>query len=377
MPRHIVYVSGTRADFGLMRSTLQQIDGDARTRLSVIATGMHLDPRHGNTMVEIEAAGLSIAALIALPEEAPSGAAMARGIGTMIGGMTDALETLAPDMVLLLGDRGEMLAGAIVASHLLIPTAHIAGGERSGTIDEPVRHAISKLATYHFVTTAESRDRLARMGEREDHIFVTGAPSLDDILSQPLPVRAEVVTRLGLPEGAEYLLTIFHPVLDTAAAAGEAMRTVIAALREIGMPVVVLMPNSDAGSDAVRAAIEEAAGEDWLFPKVHLARDLYIPALAHAAALVGNSSSGIVEAASFGTPVVNIGDRQSHRERNANVMDVTMDHAAIVAAVRNAIDHPRPAPTNIFGDGKSGARIADLVATLPIEGRQLVKLNSY
>ena len=159
--RRVRYISGTRADFGLMRRTLQAIQDHPALDLSVIATGMHLSPAHGETVREIEAAGLPISARVPFPLQPATGATMARGVGIMIPAFVDALEADRPDILLLLGDRGEMLAGAVAAIHLNIPIAHVCGGERSGTVDEPVRHAVSKLPHLHFTATEEARERLS------------------------------------------------------------------------------------------------------------------------------------------------------------------------------------------------------------------------
>ena len=179
--RKVCYITGTRADFGLMQSTLQRIQQSETLELSLIVTGMHLLPEYGLTVVQIEAANLPVAARVAVEDGLPTGALMARNVGRMLIGFVEALEKIDPDIVLVLGDRGEMLAGALAAIHLDIPVVHIHGGERSGTVDEPVRHAISKLAHFHFVATDESKTRLVRMGEAADRISVVGAPGLDDL----------------------------------------------------------------------------------------------------------------------------------------------------------------------------------------------------
>jgi GDP/UDP-N,N'-diacetylbacillosamine 2-epimerase (hydrolysing) len=378
LTRHIVYISGTRADFGLMRSTLWALDAAEDVRLSIVATGMHLDPAYGQTVNEIGAAGLTLAQTVNVSGGEPSGATMARDIGLMIGGFVDALTALSPDLVLLLGDRGEMLAGAIAAAHLNIPVAHVAGGDRSGTIDEPVRHAISKLSHIHLVTTEQSGERLVRMGERADCVHVVGAPSLDELLSRPVPDEEATRAAIGLHGNDPYLMLVFHPVLQDAARAGDDCRTIIDAILQSGLSAVALAPNSDAGSAAVRQELEATAAASGRFLlKTHLPRDLYVAALAHSAALVGNSSSGIVEAACFGVPVINIGPRQNFRERNANIIDVDFDANAISAAIRHGLQIGRFPIANIYGDGHSGPRIAQLLRTIELSPSLLHKVNSY
>ena len=256
--RRICYISGTRADFGLMQSTLQQIARVAD--LSVIATGMHLSATHGMTVNEIREAGLRIAAEVPVSMEPATGATMAHGIGVMIGAFVAAFETERPDIVLLLGDRGEMLGGAIAAIHLNIPVAHIHGGERSGTVDEPVRHAISKLSHIHFAATDGARDRLIAMGENAAHIHVSGAPGLDGLLEDARTSREDVAARYGLDSARPIALMVFHPVLQEAERAGDDARTMLGVLDIAAVQVIALMPNADAGSAGVRADLKERWG---------------------------------------------------------------------------------------------------------------------
>lgn len=375
--RRICYISGTRADFGLMRSTLQLIRDHVELDLCVVATGMHLSPFYGNTVEEIAGAGLRIAARVPVLLEPATGATMARNIGTMLGAFTDVLESERPDVVLLLGDRGEMLAGALAGIHLNIPVAHIHGGERSGTVDEPVRHAISKLSHLHFAATAEARERLIRMGEAPAHIHVTGAPGLDGLTDAELPDREEVARLHGLDPSRPFALMVYHPVLQEAATAADDTRALLAALAGAGVQVLALMPNADAGSDGVRAALAEAKGAPGVTVRTHLARPAFIAAMARADLMVGNSSAGIIEAASFGTPVLNVGPRQNLRERNANVLDVPAETAALGAAVARLLAQGRFPLQNVYGDGRAGARIARLLATEPLDAALLMKVNGY
>jgi len=208
--RKVCYVSGTRADFGLMQSTLQAIHTHSELELSLIVTGMHLAPGYGDTVADIERAGLPVSIRVPLDMEPATGATMARNVGRMLTAFVDAFETLTPDVVLLLGDRGEMLAGALAAIHLNIPVVHIHGGERSGTVDEPVRHAISKLSHWHCTATADAAERLVRMGERREQVFVTGAPGLDGLDALATVPRATLLAQAGLRTDAPLALMVYH-----------------------------------------------------------------------------------------------------------------------------------------------------------------------
>jgi GDP/UDP-N,N'-diacetylbacillosamine 2-epimerase (hydrolysing) len=375
--RRIVYLTGTRADFGLMQSTLQRIAATPGLRLQVAVAGMHLCARHGHTVDEVAASGLEICARIPYDMATRSGASMAEGIAACLQGMTQLLAREQPDALVVLGDRGEMLAGAIAALHVGVPCVHIHGGERSGTVDEPVRHAISKLASYHFVATADARERLLRMGEEASRIHMTGAPGLDGLQELAALEREGCLAALGLAPGSRFVLAVFHPVVQQAGEAFTQTQALIAALRQAQLPVVWLEPNADAGSREVLRALDAGALPAGSRRITHLPRPLYAAALRHCEALVGNSSSGVIEAASFGTPVLNIGDRQRMREHGANVLDVPAAEGAIARALVQQLGHGRYGCDNGWGDGHAGERIARLLASLPLGAGLLEKINSY
>ncbi len=378
--RRIAYLTGTRADFGLMAGTLRRLHADPRIDARVLVTGMHLDAAYGLTVGEVEALGVPIAARVPVDVSGRSPQSMATAVGQAVVGLAAALAEDRPDVLLVLGDRGEMLAGAIAALHLGVPVAHVHGGERSGTVDESLRHAITKLSHIHLVASEESRERVIRMGEQPAQVFVVGAPSLDDIVGRAPPDHVQVVRRLGLQPGMKYALVLFHPVVqERDEAAAQTLALLNAARSRLagrGIAVVWLAPNADAGS----AEILEALATDATAPVVpitHLPRDQYLDALAGAEMLLGNSSSGIIEAASLGVPVVNVGSRQRLRQRNANVIDCEAEEAAIGRAVDQAIAMGRIAPANVYGDGHAGARIVELLATLPLPASLLDKVNAY
>ena len=372
-----MYVTGSRADFGLMLRTLTAAQASGEIDVAVCVTGMHLSPTYGHTVDDVEASGLRICARIPVPLEEGTGAEMARAIGFELVGLTDAIEAENPDGVMVLGDRGEMLAGALAAIHLNKPVVHLHGGELSGTVDEPVRHAISKLAHYHFVSTEGARERLVRMGERAADVFVTGAPGLDGIAGSAVRNRSQLCAGVGFDDARPLALVAFHPVVQEAHEAGRQVQAVIEAVLENGMQCLALTPNSDAGSLAVREVLESYRGRSDVRLATHLGRDEYLSWLAAADVMVGNSSSGIIEAASFGLPVINVGTRQTGRERSANTADVAPDRAAIAAAIHDASRRGRAACVNVYGDGRASERIVKLLATLPFDAALLAKTNAY
>lgn len=376
MTRRVAYVSGTRADFGLMKRTLRLIAESTSADVAIIATGMHLSPLFGNTVNDIEASGLPLAGSIPVPVEEGTGASMAVAIADMLRGLVPMFEDLQPDAVLALGDRGEMLAAVLAAVHLNVHVFHVHGGERTGTIDESVRHAISKLAHFHLVATEASRRRVIRMGEVPERVYVTGAPGIDELRLAPRRDRAELLRESGFDSERPVALLLYHPVLQSAQEAGEEFDAVLRGLARVGCQVLCLMPNSDAGSGAIREQIGHIADASVQI-RTHLQRDEFIAWLQCADVMVGNSSSGIIEAASFGTPVVNIGERQNLRERNRNVVDVAPNGSRIASAVKGALSHGRFACQNIYGDGHASSRIAELVTTIPLDASILHKSNTY
>lgn len=375
--RKICYITGARADFGLMQSTLECIHKSDALELAIVVSGMHLQAEHGLTVAAIEEAGLPIAERVAVEEGVPSGALMARNIGRMLIGFVGALEAVRPDIVVVLGDRGEMLAGVIAAIHLNIPVAHIHGGERSGTIDEPVRHAISKLAHFHLVATDESRERLIRMGEAADKVFVVGAPGLDDLTKVALAGRNDLCSEIGFDPRRPLGLLVYHPVLQEADRSENDTKSLIDALCEKGIQVIALKPNSDAGSMGVRKVLEAHAELGAIHLATHLRRAGFLSWLAAVDLLVGNSSSGIIEAASFGTPVVNVGSRQNLRQRNTNVFDCTTSRADLEQTIAAALAASRFDGTNVYGDGRSGERIVALLAGFDLATASMAKANAY
>lgn len=360
-----------------MRSTLEQINTDPRLVVSIAVTGMHLDAAYGLTVSEIERTQLPIAGRIGIEPGQPSGALMAANVGRMLSGLVPLMQATEPDVVLLLGDRGEMLAGAIAALHLNVPVAHVHGGERSGTVDEPVRHAISKLSSLHLVATQQSRDRLIAMGEDGGTIHVVGAPGLDGLTTLPQRDRRQLTADHGLDPERPIALLVYHPVLHEAAEAGEQVGKIVSALLAADAQIIALKPNSDAGSALVRAALEAHADAGDIHLFTHFERAVFTAFMAAADVMVGNSSSGIIEAATFGTPVINIGTRQNLRERNANIVDVAVDDGAIGAAIVAALARPRYAPANVYGDGHAGERITDILATADLTRLSHGKTNAY
>lgn len=371
------YVSGSRADFGLMRSCLFRVHDSPRHDLSLVLTGQHMSTAHGDTAAEVRQSGLPVCHEVPVALHGTDGAEMARAMAGEIAGLTNFWQNEPPDLVLLLGDRGEMVAAALAAVHLGLFVAHIHGGERSGTLDESFRHVISKLAHYHFPATEDAADRLRRMGEDSDAITVIGAPGLVGLTDGVIPDRAWLGVRFDLSEIAPTALVILHPVVQEADAASTQIRVIVEMLAVEGYQVLVFRPNSDAGGRAIDRYLDKVDGRHGVRLVSHLERGTYLRVLASCDLIVGNSSSGIIESASFGVPCVNLGSRQANRLRNDNIVECpSFAPDAIRAAIRKAralTGHF----VNRYGDGESDQRLLAAIDTLDLDPERLKKRNSY
>lgn len=374
--RRVAYVTGTRADFGLMQRTLAGIDRHPDLSLELLVTGMHLSDRYGETRRDILASGLPIAA--EMPVNVDDDGEMASAAGAFAQQVAEWLTAQRPDVLLLLGDRWEMLAAALAATLLNIPIAHACGGERSGTVDDAMRHAISRLAHLHLAATEEAAQRLRRSGEETSRVHVVGSPGLVGITEDAAISRSTLCDRFALDATRPLAVVLFHPVVQDAALAGEQAARLMEGIAACDLQAICLLPNADAGNEAIRSAMLRAARDrPALATAAHVERTTYLSLLASADVLVGNSSSGIIEAASFGLPVVNIGDRQSGRERNPNVRDVEIETGAIVAAIRAQLAAGRYPIANLYGDGRTDARVADLLANTPVDAALLKKAMTF
>lgn len=378
--KKIAYISGTRADFGLMTPVLRAIEQSKKLSLLVYATGMHLMPLYGETIREVTRVfpnAERIEAVIA--DDTPEGQAVFAG--TLLPKVVAALTKKRPGFVLLLGDRLEMLVVALVCRYLGIPTGHLHGGERSATVDDSARHAISKLASLHFPATAASAERLKKMGEEAWRIQVVGAPALDTILHAKLPSREEVCDKLGTDPKHPFILVLQHPVSEEAEDAGKQMRETLAAVQSVGLPVVVIYPNADMGGQRMIAEIEKERGNPLLRIFSSIPYEMFLAIERDAAVWVGNSSAALIESPSFGVPVINIGTRQSGRERGENVIDVDYDRREVASAITRSLDSVYRAKLhsvrNPYGDGKTAQKIARILERLEPRERLLAKQIAY
>ncbi|MCC7484468.1 MAG: UDP-N-acetylglucosamine 2-epimerase (hydrolyzing) [Burkholderiales bacterium] len=377
-PRTILVATGSRAEYGLMRWLMKEIAADPALRLQVLATGAHLAPGLGMTVREIEADGFAIDARVPIALDSDEPAAIARSMGLAAAGVADAIVRLAPDLMVVLGDRYEILAAAAAAVVARVPLAHIHGGEvTEGAYDDAIRHAITKLAHWHFVAAEPYRKRVVQMGEPPQRVFNCGAPALDGIARLERLTRGELETALGMRLGRPLVLATCHP--ETLArgdplAAGRAL--IVALERMPHASVVFTYPNADTGGRALIEAIERfvARRGDAARAFASLGQVRYLNLMREADLVAGNSSSALVEAPALGTATVNIGERQHGRLKASSVIDAPAEPDAIGRAIQSALSpafrERLPRTVSLYGEPGASARIKDLLKTVDIAARK-------
>lgn len=341
--RKICIVTGTRAEYGILSGLMQSLKTDDRVELQIIATNMHLSPEFGLTYKEIEADGFRIDRKVEMLLSSDTHVGTVKSMGLASIGFADAYEELKPDLIVILGDRYEMLAAASAATIFGIPIAHLHGGEiTEGAYDDSIRHAITKLSYLHFTSTEEYRRRVIQMGESPDRVYCVGALGIDDLRSMELMSLSELEESLQFRLGDKYLVATYHPVTKEPDEALSQIESFLSALDDV-LPeykVLVTLPNSDSGGRSITSTITGWAGRHPAEVCVvkSLGKKRYFSALAHCTAVVGNSSSGLLEAPSFGKPTLNVGNRQKGRTQGNTVVNCGNDHDSISIGLRRVLN---------------------------------------
>jgi len=382
MKRKICVVTGSRSDYGIFYSLMKAIEGYPGFKLYIIATCMHLMKEFGYTVREIEKDGFDIYEKINISYSEDSGEAIAGAIGKAVSKFSKALSKLSPDILVILGDRGEMLAASIAAAYLNIPVAHIHGGEVSGHVDGLLRHAITKLSHIHFPATQCSADRIMNLGEEPWRIFKAGAPALDRIKKAHLPDKDRLFKKYNLAQDKHLIILIQHPVSSHVKDAGKQIRITLETLKNLKIQTVIIYPNADAGGKKMIEIIKKYESLPFVRSFKNISHEDYLGLLKFAAVLVGNSSSALIEAPSFSLPAVNIGIRQEGRERGRNIIDVDHDKGQIMKAIKKAIYNKRfrasvKRSENPYGDGKACERIMQVLSRIGLDERLLQKRITY
>jgi UDP-hydrolysing UDP-N-acetyl-D-glucosamine 2-epimerase len=367
--RRICVVTGSRAEYGLLYWVLRDLQNDPDLTLQLIATGMHLEPRFGMTVERIEADGFMVdrRVPIDLNEDTPGGVARAMSQG--LAGMSDAIEMLKPDVLVVLGDRFEILAAVQAAMVHKLPVAHIAGGDTTeGAFDESIRHSITKMAHVHLTTNTNSARRVARMGEHPTRIHIVGSPGLDHVRRSPLMSLDKLETSLGASLGARNVLITFHSVTLEADNGMRQFKALLQALDTLAGDIVkwVTRPNADPGSQAIRDALDSwAEGREDVHVYTSMGHERYLALMSRVNAVIGNSSSGLYEAPSFKVPTVNVGNRQCGRLAAASVVHAEPTVEAIRAAIDQSFRLDCSDVVNPYGDGRAAGRIVAILKALP------------
>lgn len=380
--RKIVVITGNRADYSRLKSMLHAIQKRDDIEFQLVVTGSHLLEKYGNTIDEIIKDGFPVAYKIHIELAGENPAAMTKSVGLGIIELANFFENVHPDLVVVPVDRFESLAMASASALMNIPIAHTQGGEVTGTIDESIRHAITKLAHIHLAATEGARERIIKMGEPPNLVFNVGCPGTDLLLQASVWNLSETIQNVNtfikddtkkLDPEKPYLLVVQHPVTTEFGSGSAQIKATLEALADTNMQGVMLWPNIDAGSDDISKSIRHfllAHPELKLAMLKHFPTDVFVNLMRNASCMVGNSSSGIREAGYFGTPVVNIGTRQSGRECGENVRNVSNNALGIRDALTAQLASNRYAPNTLYGDGTAGIQIAKLLATMDLPSPQ-------
>ena len=379
--KKILIVTGSRGEWGYIRPILRLMQQRQDVKPVLVVTNMHLLEAYGSSYREIEQDGFTIDYKVHMSLDGYNHYTQAKSLGIFLNSLPDILDKERPDWVLLAGDRGEQLMGAIAAAYTYTPVAHIQAGELAGNIDGMTRHAIGKLVHMHFAANQDAADRLKKLGEEEFRIFNVGAPQIDEMVQAQYTELGQLEEKLIVTLKDGFLLGVMHPVTEEASKAGDQAKIFIEALNEIDLPKILILPNNDAGSNLVKEAIMQYRKGEYHFYS-NLKREDYLGLLKNAKCIVGNSSSGLLEAPTFCTPAINIGRRQDMRFRGINVIDVPFDKEKIVESIEKACSEEfhqylQQNCVNPYGDGHSSEKILDLLLNTKVDEKWLTKKLTY
>lgn len=379
--KKITVTTGTRADYGLLRPVLKNILSSKKLDLSLIVTGMHLSKKYGLTINEIKKDGFTISAIVDVIPKNDSVYDMTKVLGNSIVKFSKIFNILQPDINVILGDRDEMLASALSAYHMNIPNAHIHGGERSGGLDEYTRHAITKISNIHFAPTQESKKRILKMGENPKFVFFTGSTSIDEIKNKKITNKKILEDKYGFKFTGEEILFIQHPVTTQIKHAREQIQNILKVLHKVNKPTIAIAPNSDSGNAEFFKHLKSFSKEHPSFKMFKsLPRSDYLGMINNCKILVGNSSSGIIEASYFKIPVVNIGTRQKNREKSKNVINVVDNNPNLIYNVIQKslkINKRYLSTMNVYGNGNASKKIIKYLENVKITSDLIEKQISY
>ena len=379
--RKICVFVGSRANYSSIKSALKAIQADERLELQLVVGASAVLSRYGAVVELIERDGFEICDRVNMIIEGETPQTMSQSTGLGLIELSGILGRLKPDIVLTIGDRFETMATTLAAAYMNIPIAHTMGGEVTGTIDESIRHAVTKFAHIHFPASEDARERIIRLGEDPANVFMVGCPRIDlvrDLLRRQEKIDDSML-RLGVGNEIDisqpFVLVSQHPVTSEYGESQDQIRKTLEAVKKLQMQAIVLWPNADAGSEDIAKGIrklrEEGGASRMHFYK-NLPTELYIYLMSKTACLIGNSSSGVREGMYIGTPVVNVGTRQNKRQRGHNTLDCGYDTNEIFHATRKQIEHGKYDSDNAYGCGDSGKKIAEILATIQVNTQKTI-----
>lgn len=380
MRRKIVVITGSRSEYGILKPVLNNIIASEKLKLYLVVAGMHLLKKHGFTVNEIIKDGYNIHSKIKMSSEGDTNYDMAKRLGRGMIQFADVFKKIKPDMILILGDRDEALASAMVASHMNIPVAHIHGGDKSKAgIDEYNRHAITKMSNIHFTASRKSFQRVLNLGENPKFVFYTGSPGIDDIFQKNITNKKELEKKYDIKFTGREILLVYHPVTTEIEMGLKHIKNILKVIAKLKEVTVVIAPNSDAGNKQIFQTIENFSSEHKhiKFYK-NLPRSDYLGLLNNCAILIGNSSSGMIEAGYFDIRVINIGIRQNEREHGANVVNISPTMKKIEREILNLLKIRKPVKKlNVYGDGNASKKITKILETITLDKELIQKQITY
>tara|TARA_A100001037_G_scaffold160956_1_gene144963 strand:+ start:14466 stop:15608 length:1143 start_codon:yes stop_codon:yes gene_type:complete len=361
----ITVITGTRAEYGLLRPILLELKKRKNFELFLIVTGTHLSKEHGMTINEINKDGFKINLKFRWDTKHDSLYNSSIMLGKSLIKLTNFFEKIKPDCNMVFGDRVEMLASALTASQLNIPNIHIHGGDISGGIDEYNRHAITKLSNIHFPASKKSKKRILQMGENPKHVFLFGSTSIDDIKSSLLPSKSNLEKKYNIQLSKQTIILLQHPVTTQTNLTSKHFQETLSALKKLQFPTIALAPNSDPSFKNIIKLLKNFSNSNsWFTFLPSLPRLDFLSLVKNSGVLIGNSSSGLIEISYFNVPVINIGDRQKNREKGHNVIDVKNRDLDIERSIKYALKNFKPKKTKIFGNGNSSIKIVQEISKI-------------
>tara|TARA_B100000795_G_C22805767_1_gene444804 strand:- start:3092 stop:4237 length:1146 start_codon:yes stop_codon:yes gene_type:complete len=381
MNRNILIVTGSRGEYGYIKPIIREIENTSDIDYDIVATNMLLIPEFGNAINTFSEDKIKVKYKVDMSMSGYTNASMSKSLGIFIQSFTDIVRNENPSIILISGDRGEMLGAAIVGAHMNIPVAHVQAGEVSGNIDGMTRHAITKFAHLHFASNNDAQVRLQKMGEQKFRIYNTGAPQLDEINNFTYLSKESFYRKFHLKNDKDFAIILLHPITEESHKSESHMSMILDIINHLKIQAILIFPNNDAGSIGIQNAIEANKNSQIIVTR-NLDRESYINLMKNAKFLIGNSSSGILEAASFKLPVINIGRRQNGRLQSKNVINVDFNKDKINHAIEKIYNNKvyingLKKVQNLYGDGKSAKRIVNILKDIQIDKKLLIKDITY